>query len=45
MKQVKLIEKKKFTIAVFDPEYKTFIIYIAAFKIDSGNEMYPLKKV
>ena len=42
-KQIKLMEKKKFIIAVFYLKYKTCIIYIAAFYINSDDEMYLLR--
>lgn len=34
-KKVKLIEKKKFTIAILDLNYEVFRIYIATFNISS----------
>lgn len=34
-----------FTIAAFDLEHKTFIIYVAAFSIDSNNMIHPLRMV
>ncbi len=44
-RQVDLIEKKEFVAAVFDLEYKAFVVYVAAFSINSGDEVYPLKRV
>ncbi len=43
-RQVELIGKKEFTIAVLDPEYKTFIVYVADLSINLGNEVHPSKK-
>ena len=43
-KQVKLIEKKEFAAAALDPKHKTFVVYVAAFSIDSGDELHSLKK-
>ncbi len=43
-RQVKLIGKKEFTIAALDQEYEVFVIHVAAFRIDSNDEMYPLRK-
>lgn len=45
-RKVKLIEKKAFIVVIFEPDYKNFIIYIAAFNIsfDIGDKVYPLKK-
>lgn len=39
-----LIGMKEFTIAVFDPEYKVFIIYIGTLNIDSSDKEHPLKR-
>lgn len=44
IKQVELIRKKKFVIAVFNPKYEVFIVYIAALSIDSGDEVYPSRR-
>ena len=44
IRQVELIEKKKFATATLDLKYKPFIVYIAVFNINLGNEMYSLKK-
>ncbi len=43
-KRVGLIRKKAFAIEVLDSEHKVFMIYITALSINSGDEMYPLKR-
>ena len=43
-RQVKLMEKKKFATITFDAEYKAFIVYIAAFTIDSNDKVHLSKK-
>ena len=43
-KQVELIRKKEFAIAVLDLEYKIFVVYVAALNIDLGDEVYPSRK-
>ncbi len=44
-KRIKLIGKKEFIAATLDPDYKVFVIYIAAFNINFniGDEIHPLK--
>ncbi len=44
IKRVELIGKKEFIVAVLDPEYEAFVVYVAALNVDSGNEMHPSKK-
>ena len=44
-RQVKLIREKKFIIIALDLKYKAFIIYVAAFNVNSNDKLYPLKKV
>ena len=43
IRQVELIEKKKFAIAAFDPEHEVFIIHIVAVSINLGDKIYPSK--
>ncbi len=43
-RQVELMGKKEFTVVVFDPEYEAFVVYVVTFSVDSGNEIYPLRK-
>ncbi len=43
-RQVELIEKKKFTAATLDPEYKVFIVDIAAINVDSCDKIHPSTK-
>ena len=43
-RQVKLIRKKKFAIAVLDLKYEAFIIYVIAFSIYFSDKMHPSKK-
>ncbi len=42
IKKVKLIGKKEFAIAIFDPNHKTFIIHIFALNIsyDIGDKVH-----
>ena len=44
IKKVKLIEKKKFIAAAFNPDYKVFIIYVIALNIifNINNKLHPL---
>ncbi len=42
--QVELIGKKEFVAAALDPEHEAFIVYIAAFSVDSSDEMHPLRR-
>lgn len=46
IKRVKVIEKKKFVITIFDSDYKVFIVYIATFNIsfDLDAKVFSLKK-
>ncbi len=39
-KQVELIGKKEFAVAALVPEYKAFIVHVAALSVDSGDEMH-----
>ena len=44
-KQVELIGKREFVVAVLDLEHKIFVVHIAALtSVDVGNEMHPLKR-
>ena len=43
-KQVELIGKKEFAVAVLDLEYETFIVHVAVFCLDIVDKMHPLKK-
>ena len=43
-RQVELIRKKEFTVAVLDPEYETFVKHIAAFSVDLKNDVHLSKK-
>ena len=36
--------KKEFIAAVLDPEYETFIVYVAALSLNLGDKMHFLKK-
>ncbi len=42
---VELIGKKEFAAAALDPEYKAFVVHVAALSIDLGDEMHPSKRV
>ena len=44
IKQVELKGKKEFAAAVFNLEYKIFVVYIAVLRVNSGDEMHPLRK-
>ncbi len=46
IKKIKLIEKKEFATAVLDPNYKIFVLYVAALNIsfDIGDKVYPLQR-
>lgn len=43
IRKVELIVKKMFRVAAFNPEYKTFVIYIAALSVDLGSKVHLLK--
>ena len=43
-RQIKLIEKKEFAAVTLDPEHEAFIIHIAAFSIDLGDEVHSLRR-
>ena len=43
-KQVKLIEKKEFAVAVFDLEHETFVVYITTLSVDLRDQMHLSKK-
>ena len=36
--------KKKFTVASLNLKYKTFVLHVAAFSLDLGDEVDPSKK-
>ena len=38
-----MIKKEEFTAAVLDPEYKAFILYVAALNVNSGDKRYSLR--
>ena len=40
IRQIKLIRKKKFAIAIFDPKNEIFMIYIAFFNLNSGIHLF-----
>ena len=46
IRKVELIKKKKFIIAIFNLNYKTFIVYITTFNISFNSiiEVYSLKR-
>ena len=39
-----MIRKKEFAIAALDLKHKIFIVHVAGFNVDLGNEMHPLKR-
>ncbi len=43
-RRVELIEKKEFAAAALDLEYEAFVVHVAAFSINIGDEMHLLKK-
>ncbi len=43
-RRVELIGKKEFTVAALDLEHEAFVVHVAAFNVDLGNEMYPLRR-
>ncbi len=43
-RQIELIGKKEFTVEALNLEHKAFVIYVVAFSLDLGDEVYPLKK-
>ncbi len=43
-RRVELIRKKEFAAAVFDPQYETFVVHIAALSVDSGDEVHPSRR-
>ena len=43
-KQVELIEKKKFAAAALDLKHKTFVVYVAALSVNSGEEVHQSKR-
>ena len=38
-------KEKKFAVAIFDPEYKAFVIHIAIFSINLGNRVHLSRKI
>lgn len=42
--KIELIRKKKFAVAIFDPNYKAFIIYILAPNINLNSKVHLLKR-
>lgn len=44
IKKLELIRKKEFAIAVFNQDYKVFIIYIIVLNVIANNKVYLLKK-
>ncbi len=43
-RQVELIEKKEFAVAVLDPKHEVLVVYVAALNVDLGDKIYPSKK-
>ena len=43
-RQVELIRKKEFAVAVLDPEHKVFDVYMAALNVDLGDKVDPSRK-
>ncbi len=43
-RKVELIGKKEFAAAVFDLEYKAFVIYVTALGVDLDGKIYPWNK-
>ncbi len=43
-KQVELIGNKEFVVAALNSKHEAFVVHIVAFNIDSGDEVYPLRK-
>ena len=43
-RQVELISKKEFAVVALDLEHEAFIIHVAAFSINSGDEVYLSKR-
>ncbi len=43
-RRVQLIWKKEFTVVALDLEHETFVVYVAALSIDSGDEVHPSKR-
>ncbi len=43
-RQVELIEKKEFAVAVLDPEPEVFVVHVAAFNVDLGDKVHPSKR-
>ena len=43
-RQVKLIGKKEFIAVVLNLKHKVFVVYVATFSIDLGDEVHPSKK-
>lgn len=41
---VKLIGKKEFTIAAFDPKYEAFLVHIAVLSVNLGDKVYLSQK-
>lgn len=39
-----MIEKKEFAATALDPEYKVFIVYVAALSINSDDEVHPSRR-
>ena len=43
-RQVELIGNKEFVAAALDAEYEAFVVHLAAFSVNSDNEVHPSKK-
>ncbi len=43
-RQVELIRKKKFAVAVLDPEHEAFVVLVAALSVDLGDEVHPSRR-
>ena len=44
-RQVELIGKKEFAAAALDSEHEAFVVHVAAPSVDSGDKVYPSKRV
>ncbi len=43
-KQVEQIGKKEFAVVALDPEYKAFVVHIAALNVDLGDKVHPSRR-
>ncbi len=42
--QIEIIGRKEFAVTVFDLEYEAFVVYVATFRVDLGDELYFSKR-